>query len=419
MRLLIPIIHGSEIRQFLFSGFIEEAKNKGYQVVFVHPKKLDIINAEIEKYDNSLIILKNPASFNLKSNTIFSYIKYILDLKNDNTNLFIQKNNNRKEYFKSLMLKSLNLLLEIKFIQKSLIAIESWLAKRIFSEEWVMFLKENKIEEVIINIPNIALALNLSAQKLKIPINIYFHSNKDVTINRSIFKVKKYGVWDSTMKLNVKKNILNYDKDSKIEIIGNLHHSYLRSLKNVLPKKEFDSMFNITAEQLIILYTAAAPWIVKNEFEYVLDLQNYLLQANILNYKIIVRVNPMDNTGIWNKYDSNQVIINKPKWYWNECQNVNFTLYEDLKIYASLLHYSSICVNLPSSVTLEASIKNTPILNICYNHKNVIFYNSNSISKLWNSSFYKEIRKQVFVNEINNRNEWNLILEKSSIATNI
>jgi hypothetical protein len=393
MNILIPIIHGSELRQFFYSGLVKKLRDQGHEI-FVTSQHNETIKKELLNLDINFRINDLPSSFNIYSKTLLSYVMYLLDTTcHENTVTWKKKKSKYKSFFKKNCLWVLTKIVKINVFYNFFILLERFLSKRYFSNEWSNYLKNNQIDIVLINVPNVALALNLTAVNLKIPVALFYHTSKDISaINRFIFKVDKIGVWDEEM-LQDLKTLGNAKKETLIEAVGNLHHSYLNAPDYLMTKKEFEEMFKCDLNNPVILYTAAAPWVVKNEQEYLNDVILALEKKNIKNFKIIVRTNPMDESNYWDSFKSNTVSINKPKWIWNSKYNFNASCFSDLKLFNSILHYSSVCINIPSSVSIEASLKNLPIINICYSKKEISFLNNVSILDFWNAPFYENIRK--------------------------
>jgi hypothetical protein len=393
MNILIPIIHGSELRQFFYSGLVKKLHDQGHEIFVTsqHNKiiKNELLNLDVDFQTNDL-----PSSFNISSKTLLSYVMYLLDTAcHENTVTWKKKKSNNKNFIKTHILWALTKIIKINVFYNFFILLERFFSKRYFSNEWGIYLKNNQIDIVLINVPNVALALNLTAVNSKIPVALFYHTSKDISaINRFIFKVDKIGVWDEEMLQNLK-TLGNAKKEMLIEAVGNLHHSYLNDPDYLMTKKEFEEMFKCDLNNPVILYTAAVPWVVKNEQEYIKDVVLALEKKNIKNFKIIVRTNPMDESNYWDSFRSNTVSINKPKWIWDSKYNFNASCFSDLKLFNSILHYSSVCINIPSTLSIEASLKNLSTINICYSNEEISFMNNVGILDFWNAPFYKNIRK--------------------------
>ena len=57
-----------------------------------------------------------------------------------------------------------------------------------------------------------------------------------------------------------------------VVIIGNSHYSYLIKEPPRAKRKELEMKYKIKRGTFIILYTAAAPFVIKNEAEYIKDI---------------------------------------------------------------------------------------------------------------------------------------------------
>ena len=110
-------------------------------------------------------------------------------------------------------------------------------------------------------------------------------------------------------------------------------------------------------------------------------LSKFSQDAKLSNYKIVMRLHPMDDYERWNillqKHPN--IILSLP-WshddknaiFWGN-PNLN-----DLKLFSNTLRYASIMLNIASTVSIDAAICNTPIVCVGFhpnNKKESVFYN--------------------------------------------
>ena len=270
------------------------------------------------------------------------------------------------------------------------------------------YLKDNDINLIIMNIARILIEpeLLIAAYQLNIPVKIIYHSNKEINAqNRISYPYDSFAVWNDSMKNDLVPQISSIDS-CKIDIVGNTHFTSLNNPDNIMKKDEFEKKFNLNLNDMVILYTAAGV-IVKNEC-LIVEYISKLLEKRGKKFKIIVRQNPMDTTNSWQEYFENNtnVFIQKPKWYMNNKVGLNYTLSDDLIEYTSLLSYSDLCINIPSTVTLECAIKKLPVLNICFDFDGVeVSTNDGKILTFWDAPFYKDFHKYDFINPVFNLDE--------------
>lgn len=401
MNILFPIVKGSEIRQFYHSGVIEHLINQNHNI-FIYSQDINTIKKEINPV--SKVHFLEGLRYNLPSKSKLSYIKLLLDYNyNNNNKIWKYKEDVKYSRLKTILLKTFNLFLNIRLFNKALSKIESVLKKQYTDSGWKNLLLSNKIDLIIFNIPDTSHNLALTANNLNIPIYVAYHTNKDVyALGRLYCKYDKIGVWSSKMReLLVEK--YNFIKED-VKIIGCSHFAYLNEEKNILSKDEFENKFKCDTSSPIILYTAAAPWVVTNEFKYVMDVYK-ILQKHYSKFKLIVRVNPMDIKENWESLASSDIYINFPEWHWNPKKNFNVTPKKDLVFFASLLKYSSVCINIPSSVTIEANMVGLPVINLGYQSEEIKFMNNGNILDYWNAPFYEEAERYKGAKLIKDLNE--------------
>jgi hypothetical protein len=213
------------------------------------------------------------------------------------------------------------------------------------------------------------------------------------------------------------KNDLNKLFGLDSEVLGCSHFVYLTSDSVKLYSREyFEIKFDVNLKQdFIVLYTAADPKVIKNEYLYIYDIMKELENSNIFNYKIIIRKNPMDKINKWSIFEySEKIRISEPEWYYNDDYFFNYTNVKDLSLFKSLLKYSNVCINVPSTVTIECALLKLPILNICYSN---VF--DCDILSFWNADFYKNARNSNFVFPIFHQKEFKniflFLLEKRNL----
>ena len=108
----------------------------------------------------------------------------------------------------------------------------------------------------------------------------------------------------------------------------------------------------------------------------------------------------MDNTNSLEKkfLNDKNIFINVPKWEFDYINGINYANYEDLIEYRSILYYSNICVNIPSTVSLDCAILKKPVINLCFDIDNMNVLNNNKkIIGFWNAPFYKSFHNMDFI----------------------
>lgn len=399
MNILFPIISGSEIRQFFLSEVVSELINSKHEVFIIVKYDNDDLRNEVNKIEPRIKILKYiqiPID-----KTKFSYLLNILDEWHEENNMrWRYSPKTQSSLIKRSIKKVIIKLLSIKIIRKVAFEYEKKWATKIDVNEFEKILVEHRIEKVIVNNARILFypELLITCLNLKIPVDIVYHSNKEIYAQPRIsYSYGKFGVWNIEMFNELSKRYPFLI--SKLKIIGNSHFSYLTNKSKFSIDDNTNFKFSKTKEnQILILYTAAGI-IVKNEFLFIEFLVEILKEKDV-EYKIIVRKNPMDTTNVWENFCSShdRIFLNIPKWKMDLDKGINFTMKEDLEEYKSLLKNIDFCVNIPSTVTLECAIMKKPLINICFNIKGVeITTNNKKIDQFWYAPYYMTYHNLDFV----------------------
>jgi len=388
MRVLFIFGTGSEVRQFLHSGIIANLVGKGIPI-FISSKQS--ILDEINKAHTKVIELPwFDVSF---PSGILSRITKTLDLAFEKKYIYKAWSYNNRQKEITLIESLIASFVAIKPVNELFLFIERKLQKanNVLSKEWIDLLKSNHIERVVVNAARNYPAVLYAAQKLKIPVIIPFHTNKDIYAQGRInFRFKKYGVWNQEMA----NELIHYNpfiNKHAFEVIGCSHFSYLSDSNFDASDEAFSSKYKVNpAEDFIVLYTAAGPGVILNETSYIDDIRESLESKGISRYKIIVRSNPMDFTPVWDSKQKTNVIVLKPQWHYDPVAFFNYTKLEDLREFHALMKHCHVCINIPSTVTVECAITRVPIINICYNND---FNKGADILKFWNAPFYRNVIK--------------------------
>ena len=393
MNILFVFTLGSEVRQFIHSGVISSIIDNKHNV-FISAKNVPELRNEIIRCEPRAIM----ADFYevMPKRSFLTYYQELLNQvfdKSQKTWRYVEE----KERKKRVLVEHSVLIFNRLGAYGILKWVESFLFKVRKRDSWCKLLIKYKIDRIAVNVPGSALLPLMAAFKLKVERVLLYHTNKDVEAqSRIIVPFNKIGLWNEEMK---EAFLIKYRRpaNTHLEVIGNSHFCYLGNQDILLNEMEFRTRFNLKTSQRIILYTAAAPWVIKNEQAFVALIRQAIRELQVGDYKIIIRKNPMDYTDNWDTLKCEDLEINNPKWFWDKAQNINFTLKEDLEEYFSLLYYSDLCVNIPSSVTIEAAIMQLPVINLCFDQPGVDVINNGKVVDFWNASFNKAVKNNRIV----------------------
>jgi hypothetical protein len=111
--------------------------------------------------------------------------------------------------------------------------------------------------------------------------------------------------------------------------------------------------------------------------------------------QVLLRVNPMEDGSrfatLAKKYPSD-LILQRPRWEWFPEADWCCALPEDVKLWVSTVHYATLNVSIPSTVTLEFACLGKPVVNICFDATSDIPAETSN-RRFWQGDFYREIRE--------------------------
>lgn len=185
-------------------------------------------------------------------------------------------------------------------------------------------------------------------------------------LSKILFNVKTdyMFVWSKFMKDQAIK-FQDY-KENEVIITGIPQFDYYFNKENLLSKEQFCRQFNFDPKKKIILYTSAGADVC-NESDYVKLIKKYINEGKLENIQVLVRphlgykgdairfkeIEKYDNFVI----DKSDKPNNKFKDNWD-------TSIGHLKNLFNSLHHADVCINAVSTMTLDATACNTPVINI-------------------------------------------------------
>jgi hypothetical protein len=403
----IIIYSGPEVKAFLYSGLTEKlvVKNK-ISIITKSPESKSFAGI-----DPRIQILRAPENYRSDYLKTFQYRvskfhSLMLQKKGfDKWRHYISKAvNNRETSLKLFFQKIISIPLIVYFM--SFIAI--WVARIIgTNSEWKQIYQKNTITDILASTysnPEILTALQ-TASNLNIRTHVATNSWKDIYVNARIpIRFDNLLVWKEE-EISFLQHVNPSYLSKNIHNVGSLHLNPFISQSLIIPKSEFFMKFNLNPHRHLITYTTASPNAVLDEESIIKDLIN-LLNRNNINPKpqLLIRVNPMDTKERYKRFASSDVKIQIPDWEYQPQIDWNSSSKQDLIDWVNIVFYSDMNVSIASTVTLEFATFNKPVINICYDHRKDLDYNSSNI-RFWDAPFYKEIREKKLASPVHNINE--------------
>lgn len=168
---------------------------------------------------------------------------------------------------------------------------------------------------------------------------------------------------------------------------------------------EFYARFNIDPEKRIILFCPTGQYYGKNDIEII----NTLIKLQVSNLigsdiQIFVRFPPNDNVDIKGISDLSKVIFYQPGIRFSSKRGIDWDMdFEDIQLLYDTLYWSALIICPPSSLSIDASIVDRPIINIKFGDTRT--YSTDNINLYYDSDHYKNILRHGGVRLVLNESE--------------
>lgn len=398
--LLSPL--GSEVRQFSHSGMIRSLLDRGWDVV-VAAKHVD--DDFVAQFDARAKCIAYP-----KDNIPFFLHHIIIVLDKAHSLLEKKRGKSGWQYKKIASHRMLDKIIygtqdffaciasNMPFLFKTLQHLERVLLKRLKTPKWDKAFEEFQPRIILMNVPNVIslLPVLVAAKIHAIKTALVYHTFKDVSANgRLNCDFDFIGVWNDLMKSELLRQN-PYIKSEKVKTIGCSHFDCIGRPEWLLPEAKFRQQIGARSGARLLLFPASAPWVVPQEERYIAHLWEAVQQPPFEeDIQLVVRLNPMDDTtNLQNalKKIAPDILVSRPDWRWDKKNNWCFQRKSDLLLYNSLLSYASVCVGIPSTVTIECAVARLPVINIGFDLPGQQALNG-PLKAFWQADFYREVRE--------------------------
>jgi hypothetical protein len=400
-RILILLHMGSELRQFGHSGFVDALIEKGWEVLIGSHLPADEWLTEISPAVKSVIVPQSRSRFILEQLAAgLDLAQARLRQKAGLSNWSYGKRNPTRN-IRQVLRRGLQAALGILFVNPVLSKwgrrLEARLIRAQGDADFAGFLDEYKPDAIVVNVPRFGgqVFLLSAAQRRGIPRFLFYHTNKDVVaLSRLDHQFTGIGVWNEWMKAQVVAQNVHVSAMS-VSITGCGHFDCVGRPDWLVPEADFRSSLGIGSGDNLVLYTAAGPGAVPAEERFIESVFRALLGLQGVQARLIVRLNPMDDSPRIEQYlrkEYPQMIVLRPQWHYSRAQNLCFQKKADAIFFNSLLQYSAVCVNIPSTLTTECALVGLPVINIGFDLPGPRPL-PGSIRSFWDVDFYANVRR--------------------------
>jgi hypothetical protein len=391
---------GSELRQFGHSGFIDLLIEKGSEVIVASRHYTEDLSSELNPLVQYVPLPKSTPNF------LYEQLAVVLDQAQTRWRLQAGKgtwrygsptSKNFKQRLRRQVQHILSAVLANRTAFRSAVIVERYMVRSVGASQWNTFLDHHRPDAVITSLPrlNYQAFLLSAAEQRGIPTFLFFHTNKDVVaFSRLDHKFTAIGVWNTWMKEQLL--LQNPDLDAQtIVVTGCSHFDCVNRAEWLIPEQKFRQLIGVGAQERLVVYTAAGPGLVPAEERYIGAVVEVLDSLETFDVRLVVRLNPMDDrpnvaSKLRDKYPG--IVILQPDWYYSRQHNFCYQRKRDVMFFNSLLHYAEVCINIPSTVTVECAIAGVPIVNLGFDLPGPSPL-PGSIHAFWDADYYTNVRK--------------------------
>lgn len=385
MKVLLIVPDGVAVRNYLYSSFISELQNKGFEVVLYH----QISNAaieEVKKVQPSLTEIKSIPHFIEKPKArllreSLAYARLLFNKKKLNNPTIMGFWNRNQKSFKQKFLYRLAEVLGTIFSRnyKLILRMEALYDKEICKDAVL-----NKIEhdisqlkpDYILNLHQrapISAPIIAVAKRKKIPTATVIFSWDNVPKARLISRYNSYLVWSENMKQELSQLYPEIDKTS-IQVVGTPQFEFYFNEKFVKGKENFFSEFGLDSTKKTVCFSAndlSSPY----EANYLEDVCEAISKMDKTNRpQLLFRRCPVDKTArfdkVLEKY-KDLVFSIDPDWRTEKGIGESFAsiypAFEDVSLLVNTVKHCDVVINLGSTMAHDFAVYNKPCLYLNYN----------------------------------------------------
>jgi len=371
----ITVSHGLIVRNILRTDVLKILKaEKGIRVVPVIMPLTSFYNSKefaAEFNDKNVVVVNWPHKIN-PLEWLLGRLEHLLFFNiNYNDTIRIKDMNLKKKNFPKYLL--LRIIRKILGKDKNLLEAMERFDRTVFSYKnkkyWEIF-GEHKPSLVFSTdfLCSYEWGLIKAARHFKVPVIAMVASWDHLSKGRLPTKFDRVIVWNDFLR----EQLIEYYgyKPSEIFVAGIPQFDYYVKLKDkILPREKFLKTVGASPKQKLITYTTSPPTLSPYEQD-VIEIICEAIKDGKIKYPahLHVRFHPGDNFSRYEKLKKYGSIVSfeKPgksisptKFVWNPD-------WEDMTHYAGLLTHSDVIINVCSTVTIDASAFDTPVINIAF-----------------------------------------------------
>ena len=363
------VLFGFETKNFFGSGLYDALSRQYKSFILRRDFPTQNFDVYVKTYDLYCIIFKKDntlkkrlksEAYNLASRRAYKRINHIT-----NFNYFKK---DREIKFTDYLLGN-----KLVYLFLNSLALKNK-KKNYFNDELKNIYDQQEMTDLIIagySSPE-AIALANTAQGSGRNVYLVINSWKDFYVNDFIpFTPTRVFVWSQSMKEQLLSSN-SHINPSNVITSGNPSFDRFFAYQPVNPKEYYAQKYRFDVERPVILYSMISPKAYDKEKEMIELINQHLMKKyphEKLRPVIILRRNPIDETEADESFFSGNNVRYADNYFEGSYENAVFVqLPEGETEWMDLLYHADININVASTVTLEALMMKTPVINVEFDY---------------------------------------------------
>lgn len=430
MKIILIIPDGVVVRNYLYSNFVYELTQKGFEIYVFHQisnpaiKEIELVTNSIKEF-HFIPFFKEPAlARTLREIVVYARLLHNKKVLNNDTIMYFW--NNSKKGFKRKILanvsETVGYLLSKSY--KTIVNVEK-VYDRLIAKTSVYQDVGKKIKEI-----NPDIVLNLHQRSTvsspiitfcnlnSIPSSTVIYSWDNVPKARLISRYNHYFVWSDLMKKELL-TLYSEIKETEVKVVGTPQFEFYFEEKYKKSKADFFKQYNLDVCKKTVCFSAndtSSPY----EVTYFSDVCE-AIDAMSVDEKpqIIFRRNPFDKSNrfhtILAQYKHLITEID-PDWRTENPNDKDFvTIFptlNDIQLLVNIVLHSDVVINLGSTMAHDFAVMNKPCLYLNYDP---VANSVLPVKDVFNFQHFRSMRNLDAVGWINSKSE---ITQKITVALN-
>lgn len=395
-KLGVVITDGVGYRNFIMSNFIKEV-SLGFDSVIIYsgipqksydfsliPNNVKVVDLSIYKETNTVWFFRK-----LKEVAHMYRYKYFFGINDNLVRGYPKKNTKR-----ALLIKFIYKIASVFNTNKQIVFFEkkqfNFIKKSNFYKKYLQQIKNDALDLLFFTHqrPPFIAPLLVVAKTLKIKTTSFIFSWDNLASKgRMLGEFDSYLVWSDLMKKELLE-VYPSTKKNKIAVVGTPQFEPYILDKYTIDRLKFIKKFKLSASKKIVCYSCADADIGRNDEIHILSIYKYIKKHPLKKLQLLVRTSPAEDgkrfSSLMAKFP--EIKWNFPKWTLARENHVEtwsqrLPTVEDVVDLKSILQFSTVNVNMLSTMSLDFLLFNKPVINTVFGNEKNGLYNDQKFLK--------------------------------------